>query len=149
MGFSLKKNVYLQHLLSNSRWIQKLAILTMTDCKKMLACSTQNSSLQVHSTDVVYFHKLKWPVKSYHFYFFLTPQEPAAILETLITLAWSRLLMRTAHIWWQTWHTSAGWWLLELCHRPLSTVTSCPQQRTRHSAAAAQDSFSTEKVQVE
>lgn len=70
MGFSLKKNVYLQHLLSNSRWIQRLAILTMTDCKKMLACSTQNSSLQVHSTDVVYFHKLKWPVKSYHFYFF-------------------------------------------------------------------------------
>lgn len=144
MGFLFfEKNEYLQYL-SVFRWTQKLAILTMTGCRKMLACSTPSSSLQVHSTDLVYFDKQKCLL-----FLLFFPQEQAAILATLIMLAWGRLLMRTAPIWWQTWHTSAGWWLLELCHHPLSTVTSFPQQHTRHCAAAAQDSFSTEKVQVE
>lgn len=51
----VEKLVCLQYLPSIFRLTQKLATLTMTNYRKMLAFSTQSSSLQVHSTDAVYF----------------------------------------------------------------------------------------------
>lgn len=82
--------------------------------------------------------------------FFFSPlQEQAAIPETSTMPAWSRLPMRTVHIWWETWLTSVDWWLLQWCRHPSNTVTLSPQQHTRRCEAAVQGSSSTGKVGVE
>ena len=57
--------------------------------------------------------------------------------------------MRTVRTWWQTWLTSAAWWLPVWCPPPLRTLTSLPRQRTRRCVAAALDWSSTGKVEME